>query len=47
MRVNFDGVVPTDTTLAASPLTFPSPEFAAEVDSKSGVRLKVGLMEKA
>src|SRR5215469_16345772 len=45
MRVTFDGVVPTDTTLAASPLTLPSPGFAGEFDAASAVRLKVGLME--
>jgi hypothetical protein len=45
MRVKFDGVVPTDTTLPTSPLTLPSPEFAGEGDTAGAVRLKVGLME--
>ena len=45
VSVKFDGVVPTDATVATSPLTLPFPEFVGVVDTVSGVRLKVGDIE--
>lgn len=45
VSVKFDGVVPTDATVATSPLTLPFPEFVGEGDKVNGVRLKVGVME--
>jgi len=45
VRVKFDGVVPTDATVATSPAILPFPEFVGEVGKVSGVRLKVGVME--
>jgi hypothetical protein len=45
VSVKFDGVVPTDATVATSPLILPFPEFVGEVEKTSGARLKVGVME--
>ena len=45
VSVKVDAAVPTDATIALSPLTLPFPEFVGEVDKTIGARLNLGVIE--
>jgi hypothetical protein len=45
VRAKLEGVVPSDATVATSPLTLPLPELVGKVAMVEGVKVNVGVME--